>query len=49
MVFGSNYPRIEMHKMAKAVKNVLQEEDIILNVFQNNALKLLQEPVEGVT
>lgn len=48
IVFGSNYPRIEIHKMVKAVKNVLHEEDVILNIFQNNALKLLREPMEGM-
>jgi predicted TIM-barrel fold metal-dependent hydrolase len=44
IVFGSNYPRIEMHKMVKAVRNVLREEDVIENVFQNNPSRLLRNP-----
>jgi predicted TIM-barrel fold metal-dependent hydrolase len=49
IVFGSNYPRIEIHKMVKAVRNVLHEEDVIQNIFDNNALKLLGETTEGAS
>jgi predicted TIM-barrel fold metal-dependent hydrolase len=41
ILFGSNYPRIETHKMVSAVKNVLHEEDIARLIFRGNALKLL--------
>lgn len=41
IIFGSNYPRIEMHKMVKALRRVLHEEDVVQNIFGRNALRLL--------
>jgi predicted TIM-barrel fold metal-dependent hydrolase len=43
LVFGSNYPRIEIHKMAKAIRRLLHEEDVIRDIFFENAAKLLGE------
>nr|MDO8132853.1 amidohydrolase family protein [Candidatus Njordarchaeum guaymaensis] len=41
IVFGSNYPRIETHKMVTAVKNILHESDVVQNIFHTNASELL--------
>lgn len=41
ILFGSNYPRIEIHKMVKAVRRLLHEEDVVKDIFCENALKLL--------
>jgi predicted TIM-barrel fold metal-dependent hydrolase len=41
IVFGSNYPRIEMHKMVKAVRSLIRDEDVVEDIFHANALKLL--------
>ena len=41
IIFGSNYPRIEIHKMAKAVRRLLHEEDVVRDIFFENAAKLL--------
>jgi predicted TIM-barrel fold metal-dependent hydrolase len=41
ILFGSNYPRIEIHKMAKAVRRLLHEEDVVRDIFFENAAKLL--------
>jgi predicted TIM-barrel fold metal-dependent hydrolase len=45
IVFGSNYPRIETHKMVTAVKNILHDPDVVMNIFFNNASELLGETV----
>lgn len=41
ILFGSNYPRIEIHKMVKAVRRLLHEEDVVKDIFFENALRLL--------
>jgi predicted TIM-barrel fold metal-dependent hydrolase len=41
IIFGSNYPRIEIHKMVKAVRQLLRQEDVVKDIFCENALKLL--------
>jgi len=43
ILFGSNYPRIEIHKMVRAVRSILHEEDVVQAIFQENALRLLSE------
>jgi hypothetical protein len=43
LVFGSNYPRVEIKNMAKAVRSVGLSESTLQLIFQDNARRLLGE------
>jgi len=43
IVFGSNYPRVEIKKMAKAVRGLGLTEGCLRLIFKENALRLLGE------
>ncbi len=43
IVFGSNYPRAEIKKMAKAVRGLGLTEGCLRLIFKDNALRLLRE------
>ena len=43
VVFGSNYPRVEIKNMARAVRRVGLSEKTLMMVFETNALRLLGE------
>jgi hypothetical protein len=43
IVFGSNYPRVEIKNMVKAVKSLGLSESTLKLIFKTNARKLLGE------
>lgn len=43
IVFGSNYPRVEIKNMVNAIKSLNLSEDCLKLIFQENALRLLRE------
>lgn len=43
IVFGSNYPRVEIKNMVNAIKSLKLSEDCLKLIFQENALRLLGE------
>lgn len=43
IVFGSNYPRVEIKNMVKAVRNLGLSEECLKLIFETNAKKLLGE------
>ena len=42
IVFGSDYPRIEVPKMVLAIKNLDINEEIKTKILYENALKILK-------
>jgi predicted TIM-barrel fold metal-dependent hydrolase len=41
IVFGSNYPRVDMRRSAKAIQNLQLDWEVYENITQNNARRLL--------
>ena len=44
VVFGSNYPRVEMKNMVHAVKSLVLTEGCLNKIFKENAERLLSTP-----